>query len=170
MTVPDIASFLDYFERVRDRTRKVIAAIPPEQMDWTYQAGKFTSADIIRHLVCIERWMYAENVSGRQSRYAGHGPEVAAGYPDLATFFEALHADAMRIFATLTPEDLTQKCLTPAGTPITTWKWLRAMIEHEIHHRGQLYVYLGLLGLPAPRLYGLTSEDVREKSLTDPAD
>lgn len=165
MHFKEIGSFLEYFERVRDRTRKALAAVPPERMDWTYRPGKFTPADIARHLAAIERWMYAENVRGKPSRYEGHGPEIAAGYPDLTTFCETLHREAMDIFATLSPEDLERKCVTPAGTPITTWKWLRTMIEHEIHHRGQIYVYLSLLGLEGPPLYGLTSEEVRARSV-----
>lgn len=165
MRFTEIGSFLEYFERVRDRTRKAIAAVPPDRMDWTYKPGKFTTADIARHLVAIERWMYAENAHGRPSRYAGHGPEIATGHPDLSTFVEALHREAMEIFAALSPEDLQRKCLTPAGTPIATWKWLRSMVEHEIHHRGQIYVYLSLMGLEGPPLYGLTSEEVRARSV-----
>ncbi len=38
------------------------------------------------------------------------------------------------------------------------------MAEHEIHRCGQLYAYLGMLGISAPPLYGLTSEEVRERS------
>jgi uncharacterized damage-inducible protein DinB len=49
-------------------------------------------------------------------------------------------------------------------TDITVWKWLRSMTEHEIHHRGQIYLYLGILGVPTPPLYGLTSEEVRARS------
>jgi len=45
------------------------------------------------------------------------------------------------------------------------WKWLRSMIEHEVHHRGQLYLYLSMLDIPTPPLYGLTSEEVRARSL-----
>jgi len=48
---------------------------------------------------------------------------------------------------------------------ITTRKWLRSMIEHEIHHRGQIYLYLAMLEIPTPPLYGLTSEEVRSRSL-----
>jgi uncharacterized damage-inducible protein DinB len=41
------------------------------------------------------------------------------------------------------------------------------MTEHEIHHRGQIYLYLGILGVPAPPLYGLTSEQVRAQGARD---
>ena len=66
----------------------------------------------------------------------------------------------------MSPDDLNRKCATPDGASITTWKWMRSMIEHEIHHRGQIYLYLSMLGVPTPPLYGLTSEQVRERSLT----
>ncbi len=55
-----------------------------------------------------------------------------------------------------------QKCRSADGTPITTWKLLRSMVEHEVHHRGELYAYLGVLGVSVPPLYGLTSEQLRE--------
>jgi uncharacterized damage-inducible protein DinB len=64
----------------------------------------------------------------------------------------------------LSDADLLRKCQTPAGTAITTWKWLRAMCEHEVHHRGQIYLMLGLLEVATPPLFGLTSEEVRERS------
>ncbi len=38
------------------------------------------------------------------------------------------------------------------------------MVEHEIHHRGQLYELLGQLGVDAPSLYGLTEPEVRARS------
>ena len=67
--------------------------------------------------------------------------------------------------ARLTDERFDEKCQTPAGTPITIWKWLRAMIEHEAHHRGQLYFILGMRGVATPPIYGLTAEQVREHSI-----
>jgi uncharacterized damage-inducible protein DinB len=39
------------------------------------------------------------------------------------------------------------------------------MVEQEVHHRGQIYVYLSMLGIQGPPLYGLTSEEVRSRSL-----
>jgi uncharacterized damage-inducible protein DinB len=39
------------------------------------------------------------------------------------------------------------------------------MVEHEAHHRGQLYMMLSMLGVATPPLYGLTEEEVRAKSV-----
>lgn len=159
-----VTSFLEYFGKIRERTLRVIRAIPPERIDWTYRAGKFTFADLIRHLASIERYMYAENVQLKPSRYPGHGKELADGYDEVLEFLNRMHAESMEIFRTLTDEDLQKRCQTPGGAEITVWKWLRAMIEHEVHHRGQIYLYLGMLDTPAPPLYGLTSEEVLERS------
>jgi uncharacterized damage-inducible protein DinB len=164
MEIRTIEPFLDYFERIRGRTLRVVECIPPERIDWTYKQGKFTFADIIRHLAAIERYMYAENVRGRTSLYPGHGPELADGYQDVLDYMNRMHSEAMEIFRSLSDDDLKRKCMTPGGAEIAVWKWLRAMIEHEIHHRGQLYLYLGLLGLPTPPIYGLTSEEVKARS------
>ena len=79
---------------------------------------------------------------------------------------ERLHAESTDIFSRLTPEDLQRKCTTPGAAPITVWKWLRLMTEHEIHNRGQIYLYLGMLGVATPPLYGLTSEQVRARSVS----
>jgi uncharacterized damage-inducible protein DinB len=80
-------------------------------------------------------------------------------------FAQRMHRESAEIFSLLTQEQLNGKCTTPGGASITTWKWLRAMVEHEAHHRGQIYLYLSLLGVETPPLYGLTSEQVRERSL-----
>jgi uncharacterized damage-inducible protein DinB len=118
----------------------------------------------VRHIAVTERYMFAENVQGRASRYTSHGKEFADGRDNVLAFMERLHAEAMEIFAKLSDEDLQGKCRNVGGTDITVWKWLRSMTEHEIHHRGQIYLYLGILGVPTPPLYGLTSEEVRARS------
>jgi uncharacterized damage-inducible protein DinB len=76
---------------------------------------------------------------------------------------QRLHTESMEMFAQLTDEDLRRKCTNPGGTDITTWKWLRAMTEHEAHHRGQIYLYLSMLGVETPPIFGLTSEQVRAR-------
>ncbi|HXO39262.1 MAG TPA: DinB family protein [Candidatus Acidoferrum sp.] len=154
----------DYWEKVRQRTLKVIACIPPDKFDWRYAEGKFSFADIIRHLATIERYMYAENVQLKPSLYPGHGPELANGPENVLPFFNHMHQESVAIFSRLSPEDLQKKCITPGGAPIAIWKWLRAMVEHEVHHRAQIYTYLGMLGITTPPIYGLTSEEVKARS------
>lgn len=165
MEIRTIEPFLDYAERIRERTMRIIHCIPPHLVEWTYKPGKFTFGDIIRHLATIERYMYAETAQFRLSTYPGHSREFADGYDTVVAFMERLHTESVAIFRTLTPDDLTRKCTTPGGIHITLNKWLRAMLEHEVHHRGQLYMYLSLLDISTPPLYGLTEEQVRERSV-----
>jgi uncharacterized damage-inducible protein DinB len=164
MEILSIQPFLQYFTNVRERTLRVARYIPPEKIDWTYAPGKFTFGDLLRHLAVAERYMWAENVQGHPSRYTTHSKELADGLENILAFMQRLHEESMAIFSKLTPEDLQRKCPTPGGVAITVWKWLRSMTEHEIHHRGQIYLYLGILGVPTPPLYGLTSEQVRARS------
>ena len=153
-----------YFDRIRERTMRVVACVPPDRIDWTYKEGKFTFGDVMRHLASIERWMFAENAAGRPSRYPGHDESLASGLEALLGFHDRMHGEAMEVLAGLSEEQLLARCETPGGASLPAWKWLRSMVEHEAHHRGQLYTYLGLLGVPTPPLYGLTEEEVKARS------
>jgi uncharacterized damage-inducible protein DinB len=156
--------FLKYFESVRRRTLRVAACIPPDRIEWRPGPDAFTFGDLLRHLAGIERWMFAENAAGRPARYPGHGMELAEGKDAVLAYVAREHADAMAIFSALTGEDLERPATTPAGAPLPTWKWLRAMVEHEAHHRGQIYTMLRLIGVPTPPLYGLTEPEVVARS------
>ena len=165
MEIRTIHPFLRYFDNVRERTLRVARCIPADKVDWSYAKGKFTLGDLLRHLAVAERYMWAENVQGLPSRVSSHGPELAAELPAIFALMERLHAESMAIFAALSDEQLARKCVTPGGAEIATGKWLRAMVEHEIHHRGQIYIYLGILGVATPPIFGLTSEEVRARSI-----
>ena len=162
MEIQTIAPFLDYFEKIRGLTMRLVACIPPGQLEWRAKEGKFTLGDLARHIASVERNVFAELVAGGRNRYAGCGRELADGYDQVIRFMERMHSESMSIFSRLSDEDLVRKCASADGTPMTTWKLLRAMTEHEIHHRGELYAYLGILGVSVPPLYGLTSEQLQE--------
>jgi uncharacterized damage-inducible protein DinB len=165
MVIEDIRQFLDYWERVRSRTRRVVLCIPPDRLEWTFAEGRFTLGDLVRHLATIQRYMFVESVMRRPSRYPGQGRELADGFENVLAYFDRLNEESVALLSTLTADDLRGKCHTPDGAPITTWKWLRSMAEHEIHHRGQIYLYLAMLQVPTPPLYGLTSEQVLARSV-----
>src|SRR5262249_30720823 len=99
---------IDCWGKVRQRTLRVIACIPHEKFDWSCREGKFTFADIIRHLGAIERYMYGENAQLKPSRYPGHGKELADGPADVLAFLERMHRESVDSFSALTRSDLDQ--------------------------------------------------------------
>ncbi len=167
MEIRDPIVFLDYLKSTHERTRRLLPLIPAADLEWAPAPGRFTFGDLVRHLAGIERWMYAETVSGRPSRYPGHARTLADGPEAVLKYYDKLHAESRAIFAAITPEQFAGRSTTPGGTTITTSKWLRAMFEHEAHHRGQLYLMLGLRDVATPPIYGLTSEDVQARSKHD---
>ena len=109
--------------------------------------------------------MYGENVRCRPSLYPGHGKEFAEGYDNIVAYLNEKHQESLEIFSQITPEDLQKKCMTPGGVAIRVWKWIRLMAEHEIHHRGQMYTYLGFMGGKVPSIYGLTEQEMHANSI-----
>jgi len=160
MEVRTVESFLDYYRRIRHRTSRLLALVPEEKLEWTYRTGKYSIGDIIRHLAGMERYMYVEIAAGRTSAYPGCGEELATGLENVLQYFNQLHEVSLKILSGLPDEALLQKCAAPAGVQITVGKWLRAMVEHEIHPRGQLYIYLNMLEVATPPIFGMTAEEV----------
>jgi uncharacterized damage-inducible protein DinB len=164
MEVRDPKVFVDYHARMHERTERVIACIPRDDLEWAPAPGRFSFGDMIRHLAGIERFMYAEAAAGRPNRYPGHGRHLADGYDAVLEYYARLHRESRTILESLSAGANQERVSTPAGATITLWKWLRAMLEHEAHHRGQLYMMLGLRGVPTPPIFGLTSEEVRDRA------
>ena len=164
MEIPTIQAFLTYWQRIHQRTERLVRKIPPDQVEWTFRDGKWTLGDLVRHLAALERWMFAENAAGRPSRYAGCGRDLADGYDAILAYFLDHNRDTVELLAALPDARLTERCMTPGGASLPVWKWLRAMVEHHCHHRGQLYLYLAMLDVETPPLYGLSSEEVQARS------
>jgi uncharacterized damage-inducible protein DinB len=165
MEITSVSSFLEYFDKLHARTRRLLPLIPEQELEWEPGPGRMTAGDLVRHLATTERYMYAETVHGRPSRYTAHGRELASGLDATIAFYDRLHDEARALFAELTDARLTERCLTPAGASIPVGKWLRAMLEHEAHHRGQLYLILGMRGVETPSLFGLTAEQLASKGI-----
>jgi uncharacterized damage-inducible protein DinB len=164
MEIRDIESFLAYLETIRERTLRVVRAVPPEKLEWRHADDVFSCGDLARHIAAVERYTFTENALGRPSLYQGCGPELAEGHENVLAFMERMHRESVAMLKSLTPDDLAGKGMSPQGVPVTAWKLLRAMIEHEVHHRGEIYVYLALLGVPRPPLYGVTESELRRHS------
>lgn len=166
--------FIEYWQAIRERTMRVAHLVPDSRMEWAPEAGAMSFGDLLRHLTLVARWMFIESALGRPSRYVSHGREHASGKADVLQLMRRLHSDGVEQLRTLGPDDLERRIITPAGASIRAWKWLRAMVEHEVHHRGQLYLMLRLCQVPTPPIFGLTAEQLAQAggqpaALTDEA-
>ena len=97
MDIKSFHDFLEYYDKVRARTKLIITRIPLDKIDWTYREDKFTFADLIRHLGAIERHMYAENAQLKPSRYIGCDKELGVGPEAVLKFLDDTHKESMKI-------------------------------------------------------------------------
>lgn len=164
MEVTSIETFIAYYERTREATVRLIQVIPHDKLDWAYLPGKFTLADLIRHIAGIERHVFIETALGNPPNYKGCGKELADGFENIMAYFNRLHDESIAVLRSLKDEDLKKPVRTLDGREIELGQFLRALIIHEVHHRGAMYIYLNLLGVKTPPVLGLTEEQVRQFS------
>ena len=101
MEISSISSFIEYYERIRKRTIRVLDCIPEDLLEWSSRPGEFTLGDIIRHIAGIQRFMFAENVKLKPSTYPGHNKSLADGLQQVIEYLNRLHEESMNIFKSL---------------------------------------------------------------------
>lgn len=158
-TPSPVEEFLSYFSKVHKRTQALVGLLPADRLDWTYKSGKFSLGDLVRHIALTERYLFISVAQGNRPAYRGCGKEFGASLDEVKNLYNSLHEESLAIIRSLEPR-WTQLCVLPGDAKMPVNKWLRAMVEHEIHHRGQLYLYLAMLDVNTPPIYGLTSEEV----------
>ncbi len=166
-----VQEFIKYWRGFRGRTRRTLAAFPRDAGPWRPAGGAFCVADLVRHLGRAERDFFVARVCGVPPRVA-IGSEAALGRGGGADFdgalaeLDALHEESCAMLADLEkregPAALQRRVTTPVAAEIAAWKLLRAMCEHEAHHRGQLSLYLRMLGVDPPPIFGYKAEAVGE--------
>jgi uncharacterized damage-inducible protein DinB len=126
--------------------------------------GKFSIADLLRHMAGIERQVFAQVVIGNNPSYKGCGKELADGYDNILAYFNEMHSQSIEVFESLDDADLTKNVKALDGKHIEVGKFLRELIVHEVHHRGALCIYLNLLNIVTPSVIGFTEEQVIQVS------
>jgi len=154
-----VESFVGYFEGIRRRTLNYVRVLPEDRLGWAPRAGEFTCGEIVMHLAAAERMFVGAVVDGRW-RYAGHAHDPQASLGALIAELEAGHAAAIERLRGMPDDQLLALRPTLDGPETKAWRLLMAMVEHEIHHRSQLAVYLTTMGVAPPQIYGLSVEDV----------
>lgn len=147
LTSPD--AFASYFAAVRQRTLNYVQIIPPDQLEWTPKAGEFSYGDIVRHLAAAEALYVGVVADGtwHVQDHPRHPDDTLAG---LIARLELTHAQALATLRALPVDILSEQRASRDGPPVSAWRWLMVLAEHEIQHRGQLAVYLSLMGVPPP--------------------
>ena len=162
--ITDIAAYLRFFDSVRRRTERDVAALPPAAAGWRPPAvgGEtgWSIGQIVAH-IGGSRLYFA-------SAYRGEGwiwGEAAADPGDQRTWLPWLDQSAEQFVALLreTPADwLTRRVETidTPGATLSGWRLLMMMIEHEVHHRSQIDTYAGLEGWPVPDIFNRSAESI----------
>jgi uncharacterized damage-inducible protein DinB len=164
MEITSIEGFLDYYAKTRQVTNKIVQVIPSDKLDWSYMPGKFTLGDLVRHIAAIERNVFAEVASGNRPTYKGCGKELADGLENVISYFNNMHHQSVEIFRSIPDNSLKQTIRSVDGREVQLGGFLRALIVHEVHHRGAMCIYLNLLGIETPAIIGLKEEQVIELS------
>ena len=154
-----VKRFIDYFDGIRRRTLHFIDAIPADKIDWFHSDGEFSFGDLIRHLAATEDMFIGALVNGKW-KYAGHKIQEKQERDVAITFLKSTHQEAMKRLGTLSDSVLNESRPSLTGQEVKTWRFLMAMVEHEVHHRSQIAMYLTLIKIKPPHIYGLGVEDV----------
>ena len=149
-----VSPLINNWNRVHQQTVRLMATAPSEKFDWKTCDSAMTLGELMNHLYLAEAGLIQAALTGKFST-AG-GPEAKSTTEDVVAAFEKSHEEQVAQVASLTPDQLLEEVM-PFGEkygPMTRKSLLHMMSEHEVHHRGQLYVYLRMLGVEVPSLYG----------------
>ncbi len=153
---------LPEFDQEMAVTRRVIERVPSEKGEWRPHEKSFRLA----HLAQLVAWMpgWITNALTEKDLDLGKG----AGYTSETTetllkSFDKAVAGARAAIADVKEDALDEKWVLKNGD-MELWKEtrrnvVRSHINHLVHHRGQLTVYLRLLDVPVPSIYGPSADE-----------
>jgi uncharacterized damage-inducible protein DinB len=161
--ITDIEAYLRFFDSVRRRTERDVAALPPAAAAWQPPAAGGEAGwgigELVGHIGATRLYF--------ASAYRGEGWITATPDVDRAdqrTWLPWLQSSAERFAALLreTPAEWLSRRIEMIDTPGTLpgWRLLMMMLEHEVHHRSQIDTYAGLLGWPVPHIFERSFESI----------
>jgi uncharacterized damage-inducible protein DinB len=149
-------------------TRRVLERVPDGRGEWKPHEKSFPMAHLAQLVARMPGWttmMLARDeldiapVDGPQ--FPGYSIETTATL--LAEFDRNAAAAREALQRTTDDEFQAPWTLKKAGTVMMTqsrYQMLRSMVlNHLVHHRAQLGVYLRLVDLPVPQMYGPTADE-----------
>jgi uncharacterized damage-inducible protein DinB len=150
------------FEMEMGTTRRLLERVPSDKADWKPHPKSFP----LGHLAQLVSWMpgWVANTASQPELDLVKAPGYTFEKTEaLVATFDQNVRDAVKALAALEPKDLDATwSLTRNGQVL--WAAprrvvLRNHVNHLSHHRGQLTVYLRLLDVPLPPIYGPTADE-----------
>jgi len=149
---PDLEPFIKRWNHTHKQSVRLLRVAPDDQFGWRTCETAMTLGELMNHLWFGERGLVEAALTGEIPQQK---PAPKTSTEELIAAFDQSHAELVARVAALTPQQLSEE-IAPFGGKygtMTRESLLQTMREHEIHHRGQLYVYLRMLGADVPSLY-----------------
>lgn len=158
-------ALLREFENESSNTRKMLQRVPEEKFGWQPHEKSFTLGRLATHVADTTHWITSimSNDEFDFAKRTYKSSEVQTS-EELMNLFEKNFTEAKDALQKATDEDFNKKWKLRAGEKIyfdiPKIAAIRAFaLSHLIHHRGQLSVYLRLLDIPVPGMYGPTADE-----------
>ena len=150
MQVGEIATVREHLLRFRAVTLQSLERTPSDKLSWSPSPGLMTFAGQYAHLANVER-LYVRGLSGAGWHTEANALDGPAG-------IDQLRADLMDARAITTTWLDTVSAAALDGIVVVPWlpvqwtlrSWLWYLVEHEMHHKGQISLYLHICGIEAP--------------------
>lgn len=164
----DSEAILPEFDREMAKTRKVLERVPADSLDWQAHPKSHTIGWNANHLAELPGWIEG-TLRGSSWDIAPAGGEqyrspTLSSPAEIVALFDRNVAAARDAIAAAGDEALAQPwSLLKAGEPIFTMPRAAVLrnfvLNHTIHHRAILCVYLRLLDIPVPGMYGPSGDE-----------
>lgn len=155
------------FEQEVATTRRVLERVPDARWDFKPHEKSMTLGQLAGHVANLLNW--GIHMTAEEGVDFAAPPAVPPRPADRAELLAAFDAAVARLHAALRgagDEALGRSYTVRRGEQVMMAAPRAAMIRgwvlsHIIHHRGQLTVYLRLLDVPVPSVYGPTADEGR---------
>ena len=154
--------YLSEFESEMKNTRRMIERVPGDKGEWKPHPKSFALGHLAQLVAWIPGWI--ANAAAVTSLDIAAAPRYSFEKTEtLLKMFDENVQDAKAAIAKLTDKDLDVPWELKRGDMVlfstTRGRAMRQHMSHLSHHRGQLSVYLRLLDVPVPPVYGPTADE-----------
>ena len=158
-------AFLNELEQESVGTRKILALVPADKADWKPHAKSMKMKDLAIHIADLPTWitmgLTTDELDFATSPY---NPQDCNGGAELVQYFDKNVAEAkdylLKTKDTILDEAWTLRSGEAIYMQLTKLETLRHAFCQMVHHRAQLGVYLRLLDIPIPGVYGPSADDM----------